>query len=439
MTQFIDDIVQQLVAVFQCKPVDWGKFDSILATIEDINYFAEDDDGTILSKFLLWSECYHCGEAMPEIIRHFIQCGYDVTANNGANGVACLSELCWSSYDKYILDAAKVLLDAGAPVQTYIESADDHDVLDSINWKLAGAWDIDSDWAWANTLEAYYQMISAVKNGKDYHGVDSFEACIGKELTNTEIIADFETLFPMPGRTEFDGSLVFWFDTQPLVISKYVDFVVDKVFVDDNKGKVLPTKGLFDSLLGSRLIGIEFINQTTCYMDFDNGYRIIFSGFEATENERACAFEVRKADTVDLASLSFDTICRWSSRSYEIGVVMYEEDALAFINGDEAVLIYTPETGYNEYALRAIPCSLALIRDCDSKLPLGRPNEVDVIWRDGKPCALRVSYGERYLYIQSHEYHGMEIVLSNELVQPEEPTLLRRLSGIPMYFTYRRP
>jgi hypothetical protein len=56
--------------------------------------------------------------------------------NNGRHGAEALKALCWSTYDKAILDAAKLLLDAGAdPLCLDVEG---NDVLYSINWKLSG-------------------------------------------------------------------------------------------------------------------------------------------------------------------------------------------------------------------------------------------------------------------------------------------------------------
>lgn len=68
---------------------------------------------TILSELIMSGEFYKQGSVLPDIVRHFLSCGYDLSVNDGLNGALALELLCWSSYDQHI-DAAKILMKAGA-------------------------------------------------------------------------------------------------------------------------------------------------------------------------------------------------------------------------------------------------------------------------------------------------------------------------------------
>lgn len=173
----ISDSVSKLSAITDQTPIDWDAFDSVLKGLEDINAYDEYDEETILSEFIMDGEFYKRGFILADVVRHFLACGYDVSANDGLNGGLALHSLCWSSYDHYVLEAAKVLMNAGAPVK-YRTSGDDPNeepecLLGSISWKISGAWMVDKDYAWANILEAYYAMTEANIAGKDYNAMSS--------------------------------------------------------------------------------------------------------------------------------------------------------------------------------------------------------------------------------------------------------------------------
>ena len=112
----ISNAVGRLSAIIEKTPIDWDSFDSVLKGLEDINACEGQYNETVLSEFLMEGNLYYRGDILVDIVRRFIYCGYDVSANGGINGGLALKSLCWSSYDQYILDAAKVLMNAGATV-----------------------------------------------------------------------------------------------------------------------------------------------------------------------------------------------------------------------------------------------------------------------------------------------------------------------------------
>ena len=114
MSNVISDSVSKLSAITDQTPIDWDAFDSVLKGFENINAYDDQYEETILSEFIMDGNFYNRGTILADIVRHFLSCGYDVSANDGLNGGLALHALCWSSYDQHILDAAKVLMNAGA-------------------------------------------------------------------------------------------------------------------------------------------------------------------------------------------------------------------------------------------------------------------------------------------------------------------------------------
>ena len=53
---------------------------------------------------------------MCAIIRFFLDHGFDVNKCDGCFGTQCLWALTPSTYDRYMIEATKILLDAGAKI-----------------------------------------------------------------------------------------------------------------------------------------------------------------------------------------------------------------------------------------------------------------------------------------------------------------------------------
>ena len=178
MNKSISDAVHELTAITSQPEIDWSAFDTVLSSLEDINYLDEQYEETILTEFVSGGNFYQRGELVPEVVKHFLANGYDVLAHEGRNGGLALGALCWASYDQHILDAAKVLLDAGAPIS--FRSNDDPEdgepegLLGDLGFKCSGAWSADHDYTTANIFEAYYSIAKAYEAGKDYHSIRSF-------------------------------------------------------------------------------------------------------------------------------------------------------------------------------------------------------------------------------------------------------------------------
>ena len=298
MSNIISDSVSKLSAITDQTPIDWDAFDSVLKGLEDINAYDEHDEETILSEFIMDGEFYKRGFILADVVRHFLACGYDVSANDGLNGGLALHSLCWSSYDHYVLEAAKVLMNAGAPVK-YRTSGDDSNeepecLLGSIGWKISGAWMVDKDYAWANILEAYYAMTEANIAGKDYNTIDNYFACIGKPLTAVSAInvGGKPALYDEGAVSVYSEPLILWFENKPLVVSCYTDFVVNPVYADGKKDDLADVTTAFSSLTGTTLKEVQYIGATICYFEFSNGKRLFFAGRDIGDGKRVGTFDI---------------------------------------------------------------------------------------------------------------------------------------------------
>ena len=292
------DSVSKLSAITDQTPIDWDAFDSVLKDLEDINAYDEHYEETILSEFIMDGEFYKRGFILADVVRHFLACGYDVSANDGLNGGLALHSLCWSSYDHYVLEAAKVLMNAGAPVK-YRTSDDDPNeepegLLGVISWKLSGVWMVDKDYAWANTLEAYYAMTEANIAGKDYNAIDNYFACIGKPLTAVSAInvGGKPALYDEGTVSVYSEPLILWFEDKPLVVSCYTDFVVNPVYADDKKNDLADVTTAFSSLIGTTLKEVQYIGTAICYFEFSNGKRLFFAGRDIGDGKRVGTFDI---------------------------------------------------------------------------------------------------------------------------------------------------
>ena len=434
----VSEAMKKLCEIYNSFPIDWDKFDSVLAGVEEINFLDEEFDETLLTEFLLDADSFHKGSNLPEAIQHFLDHGYDVKAHDGKNGGLALSELCWTSYDRYILDAAKLLLDAGAPLD--YRSADDapdeepSGVMGTIGFKLSGAWVADKDYTWANVMEAYDAIARAAKDGLDYHGIDCFLACIGKTITGVSVIAseDEDDLISSEGTVStFKSPLIFWFGDIPLVISRYIDFVVDPLKAE-KCSKAADSH--FATMIGHVLERIQYINQSICFLDFDCGLRILFSSFQGEDGDRIGAFENTSASMTELSGMDIRMICRSRGRVYSDTVTEYREDALGFITDGKAYLCYTKEGDAFSYSMEAIECSREMMHDFCWQIPISKPDAITVFRKDRQIFGMRFDCGMESLYLTASEFGGLDICLSDDRIELSDPTSFRFPKGKRMKF-----
>lgn len=440
MDNVISKAVDRLTAVTDNRPVDWDEFDRVLKEIGDLNVFDEKYEETILDEYLKEADYYHDGAYMPEAIRRFLKYGYDVSANDGRNGGIALSSLCWSSYDRYILDAAKVLMNAGAPV-VYRSMDDDPEsepegVLGSIGWKLSGAWVVDKDYDWANILEAYYTMVKAHMCGDDYNSIFCHQECLGCKLTKVEAIGTnaFNTLGAI---TKFAERFIMWFGDRPLVVSPYTEFVVDPTWVSKNGESLVSVDEFFSEILGATLLQFRYIDSTFCYLEFDNGYRLFFASQGIGDRKRIGTFEIRKNPESKLSVENVEYMACSSGKSYAERVVDYEEQAIILFEKDTAIVLCPSIGDYGKRGICKIKCSRDLVADFTRRLMIPAPESVEEYCEEDLITAMKIRCGDKYLYLKTTDYYEIEMKVSGEEYDPSENCFsLRNKPGERLFFAY---
>lgn len=268
----MDKILSKIDRLLAREDVDWDKLESLLDVMKDsINDKINDE--TMLSDGM-HAVRYHDGETLLKLVEKCLEHGYDVSANGGFNGGHCLSELCWTTYDRYIIDAAKCLLEAGAD-PLFDEDPDDHlendlkGVLGSISFKLSGLWNSDCDYEMANVYEAYYQLIEAAQNSKNYRKINTYHHCIGDKLISIKRIANSDS-----SADEFTDGLVITFRNSVLVFDAYMSCVSNPLFAAEHADKLEIVTSDVRMIEGQTLMSVEYLDANTAKLHFENGYNL---------------------------------------------------------------------------------------------------------------------------------------------------------------------
>lgn len=191
MKQKYKDLIKSIRNTIYKNKIDWDICESYVKKLSPV-INEQLDDECILSDFMY---DFSRGDRLLKFVRLFLENGFDVNGNNGRNGALCLHELCWSTYDEYILQIAEVLLDKGADsTLPYDENEESKaGVLNTIAAKMS-YWTIGSCET-ANLFTAYYKMIERQQQNKVYHGIRAFREAVGLKITKVEKIAIDEDLF----------------------------------------------------------------------------------------------------------------------------------------------------------------------------------------------------------------------------------------------------
>lgn len=256
----------KLIGLFCSGAPDFNTAEELIQQGADLNAIGKDDDENILSEILTGydaisdacdgcdeSHCDDCehnrnlnGPSMCAIIRFFLAHGFDVNKCDGCFGAQCLWALTLSTFDRYMIEATKLLLDAGAKNRTISLTSTDEDETPWSFIAMEGSYQgtCRHDHATSNIFEAVYQVYQAVEDGKPYNGIDSYEIAIGKKII--KVLAETDgvnsTFFAMD-LPEFKRgncytqTLYFVYDGGVLVSTQYTDFWTDTL---------LPTVDLID-------------------------------------------------------------------------------------------------------------------------------------------------------------------------------------------------
>lgn len=255
------------------KHIDWDKTENYIQQLgKNINDVVDEDD-TFLSELY---EYVHNGKDALELTKLFLQYGYDVTANNGFNGSACLHRLCWSFYDHYILHVAEILIDAGADCGSDTSEDSENEpsgVIASIDW-CSGEW-MTGNFQGANIFEAYYEMVYRKIHNKPYKGIRSFRDSVGKTITKV-LKLSLDSCDDVPSSPNvFNGRLVFIADDVALVAEPNVEYMINPYYLDGDY-IVEDVSWFYNGIIGSKIKGLRFESNSFATISFDNGKRLSF-------------------------------------------------------------------------------------------------------------------------------------------------------------------
>ena len=327
----------KLIELFRSGAPDFNAAEELIRQGVDLNAIGKDDDENILSEILSgywWSEhgdtisdacddcdeshCDDCehnrnlnpnlGASMCAIIRFLLDQGFEVNKRDGCFGAQCLRALTLSTFDRYMIEATKLLLDAGAKNRTISPTSTDEDETPWSFIATEGSFQGTCDHAHstANIFEAVYQVYQAVEDGKPYSGIDSYEMAVGKKVLKVLAESDgANPIFYSMDLPEFKKNncytqtLYFVYDGGVLISTQYADFWTDTI---------LPTVDLidvsehFDGIVGNTIKGFTYdhrsvVKGTTHYgqpittIEMDSGHKVRFSiNFGEVQKEERAAF-----------------------------------------------------------------------------------------------------------------------------------------------------
>lgn len=234
---------------------------------------------------------FFSGPTMCRIIRFFLDHGFDVTKNNGRYGSQCLIALAFSCYDRYMIEAAKMLLDAGAKDGSIEQSIDgDTPIL-----YVIGESDFQSNegnHSLANKYDTIHQIYQAVEDKRPYSGIDSCDSALGKKITM--VLAESDGTRPVFSPLSYEAfqkepcftqKLYFVYDGGALVINSDVELWTDTFLP---KTGLMDVSRAFHGVIGSTIEEISFAKrgyqkdkitygQPIAILTMDSGRKILFS------------------------------------------------------------------------------------------------------------------------------------------------------------------
>ena len=334
------ELEDKLISLLRNGAPDFDAAEALIQQGADINALGKNDDENILSEILFgyWQSKYsdtlsdacddcigsHCvdceynrnlnpnlGESMCAIIRFFLDHGFDVNKQDGCFGAQCLWELTLSTFDRYMIEATKLLLDAGAKNRTITPTSTDPDETPWSFITTEGSYQgtCQHNHSTANIFEAVYQIYQAVEDGKPYSGIDSYEVAIGKKIIR--VLAegdDAESIFFTLNLPEFKRdncytkTLYFVYEGGVLISTQYADFWTDTILPDI---ALVDVSDHFPGIVGGtikefiydhRSIRKETTNYgqpiTTLVMESGSKVRFSINFGECKDEERAAFFEL---------------------------------------------------------------------------------------------------------------------------------------------------
>lgn len=334
------ELEDKLINLLRSGTPDFEAAEKLIQQGADVNAVGKYDDENILSEILsgywqsaykdiMFDECENCegndcdvcenkrnlnpnlGESMCAIIRFFIAHGFDVNKCDGCFGAQCLWALTLSTFDRYMIDATKLLFDAGAKNRSISPTSEDEYETPWSFISAEGSYQgiCEHDHSQSNLYEAIYQIYQAIEDGRAYDGIDLYEQAVGKKIQKVLVEKEDEKdIFFSMNLTEFKKencftrNLYFVYDGGVLITTQYAEFWTDTILPDK---ELIDVTEYFEKIKGQEIKGFTFDNkvvekdrtrysQPITIIEMESGYKIRFSiNFgEVKEDERAAFFEI---------------------------------------------------------------------------------------------------------------------------------------------------
>lgn len=248
------------------KNISWDKVQEIIYKNRDIINEFEDGYSTLS---YLYDIFYNKGETAILLTKLFLENGFDVSANNGKNGASCLSSLCWSLYDQYILDLAELLLEEGSDPTVYVYEDENRALLYDIGCKKGGSWATDY-YDDANIFEVYFRMIERAESEKRYKGIRAFRNSVGSVVERVEKIKYIDII---QGEKTIRTCYVLCCKDKLVQIESDAVVFVNPYAIEEAINRKNVTYR-FPEIVGAKITGLRFQSPTKARLKFDNGYAL---------------------------------------------------------------------------------------------------------------------------------------------------------------------
>ena len=303
------DLEDKLIDCFKDGTPDFEAANELLLRGVDLNADAPDEEENILSEIIKGYGLQQ-GQDMVNIIRWFLENGFDVNKHNGKCGAICLWSLTLSTYDSYIIEATKILFNVGAKNVSICDNEKE------TPWSfiaMEGSYlnTCMHDYHMGNIYEAVYQIYQSVEDGRPFNGIDSYEKSIGKKVLKVLAApADDDPIFfdlDLPNSKHnhcYKTTLYFIYEKGALISTQYADFWVDDILPDT---ELIDVSEWFPGIVGAAIKSFsydhkEIIKRNTRYgqpitiIEMDNNKKLritINFGEVDTDADRAAYFRIQ--------------------------------------------------------------------------------------------------------------------------------------------------
>ena len=202
------------------------------------------------------------GRYIPKIVKLFLENGYTVAGQNGRYGAMALYVLCYSSYDKYILDAAKMLLDAGTDPLCVLY--DDETPLSIVETEMSAAVAVEGSLEQECLFEVLRAVLEARIKGEPYDGLQWNDAVIGKRVERIYSCASAEekAVYAVTiGRHHYDNAfredIILECEGVPLRITGACHAYVNPYHLP-NETQRIDLGNVLNSIIGKRIKSFRF-------------------------------------------------------------------------------------------------------------------------------------------------------------------------------------